>query len=60
MNPPDNLRLCFFEIDPIRRIVLAVDMAKLAVRGDDVDAAGVSEEAERLPKSSIRDEPGAP
>jgi len=61
MKPPESLRPCFFEIDPIRRMVLAVDMAKLAVRGDAVDGVGgVSEDAERLPMTSANLDPWGP
>ena len=50
MNPPDSLLLCFFDIDPIRRIVFAVDMAKLAVCGDTADGGGgFSEDEYRFP-----------
>ena len=50
MNPPDSLLPCFFDIEPIRRIVLAVDMAKLGARGDVAEeGGGVSDDEERLP-----------
>jgi hypothetical protein len=42
LNPPDNRRPCFFEIDPSRRIVFDV---KLDSRGD--EGAGISDAVER-------------
>jgi hypothetical protein len=69
ISPPDSLLPCFFDIEPIRRIVLAVDMAKLAVRGDVASAVrgdvvdeggGVSDDEERLPTTPRGLEMGGP
>lgn len=61
ISPPESLLPCFFDIEPIRRIVLAVDMAKLAARGDAAEeGGGVSEDEERWATTLVVLDPGGP
>ena len=50
-NPPDKRRPCFFDMEPIRRKVFAVDEANVPVRGDDevriCKAGGISADVDR-------------
>jgi hypothetical protein len=61
MSPPDSLLPCFLDIEPIRRMVLAVDMAKLGPRGEVAEeGGGVSDEEDRLPTMLVGFEPEGP